>query len=442
MIADCEAGKIDYILTKSISRFARNTVDCVSYVRKLREIGVYVFFERERLDTAVATSELILTVLAAVAQEESHSISENEKWAHRKRFQSGIPKWVKTYGFHKVDDEWVINEEQATGVRRIFELYNRGKSLPEIARILEREGIPSMEGGRWWPKTLATVLHNEKYMGDVAMQKCYTVDHLTHRKIRNDSTTVPSYYKRGNHTPIIERKAFELAQIICALNDRHLGYVQYPYYGFLACPDCEEKMVRFRLPENGGPGAWTCGGKVDGEKCAPFVLREQSVDQALRTAWAQLDWAALEKLAAGDSPDSDAARFALDWRKEQRSLKKIEYIFLDALIKRISFPQWEEAQIEWTFGQTSRIAMRYKKTSHHPGVKIECRDGAYYAGDKRIPRSGGQMQSGMEHMRELSRKVTLAEATRMPSAFGGSIDRPCVRVKNDMEHAEETRTEE
>ena len=120
MIADCEAGKIDYIITKSISRFARNTMDCLLYARKLKEMGIYVYFDENHFDTGSTSSEMLLSILAAVAQEESHSISENMKWGMRKRFQAGKPKWTLTYGFMKDENgEYQIHEEQAKGVRRI-----------------------------------------------------------------------------------------------------------------------------------------------------------------------------------------------------------------------------------------------------------------------------------------------------------------------------------
>jgi DNA invertase Pin-like site-specific DNA recombinase len=188
MIADCEAGQIDYIVTKSISRFARNTVECLQYVRKLKDIGIYIYFEKERLDTSNTSSEMLLSILAAVAQEESHSISENLKWGYRKRFQIGIPKWPPTYGYRFQDGK--VNEyaTEARAVKRIFELYVSGRSLPQIDRVLQQEGYPPPGGKKWWPKTLATILHNEKYMGDVMMQKSYTVDHLSHKKVQNDQT--------------------------------------------------------------------------------------------------------------------------------------------------------------------------------------------------------------------------------------------------------------
>ena len=174
----------------------------------------------------------MLLRFSGVAQEESHSISENMKWGIRKRFQAGKPKWTLTYGFIKDEDgEYRINDEQAKGVRRIFELCIEGCSLPEIVRILERENIPAMNGGKWWPKSLATVLHNEKYVGDVMMQKCYTVDHLTHKKVKNDQTVVPSLLCPRPHEAIVDRKTFERHRRFFPERPAQ-GMRPDPYHGF------------------------------------------------------------------------------------------------------------------------------------------------------------------------------------------------------------------
>ena len=183
MIADCKAGKVDYVLTKSISRFARNTVECLEYVRQLKQIGVFVCFDKERIDSANSASEMLLSVLAAVAQEESRSISENTKWGQRKRFQEGKPKWSNTYGFVKDETgEYQIDERQAEVVRQIFDRYVGGESMADIVKRLNSDGAPTYYGSKWWVKSVADVLNNEKYIGDVRMQKTYVADHLTHKK--------------------------------------------------------------------------------------------------------------------------------------------------------------------------------------------------------------------------------------------------------------------
>ena len=175
MIRDCEAGKIDYIITKSISRFARNTLECLQHIRYLQSLGVQLLFEKENIDTGTAFSEMLLTILAAFAQEESRSLSENAKWGIRKRFEAGIPK--RTYIFGYTYDEqgnYVIVPEQAETVRYIFDLYETGRySMHQIAQKLMAEKRPSAYVNNWDASHVHCILTNEKYVGDVLMQKRY-----------------------------------------------------------------------------------------------------------------------------------------------------------------------------------------------------------------------------------------------------------------------------
>jgi len=385
MLADCEVGKLDYIVTKSISRFARNTVDTLQYVRGLREKGVHVYFERERLDTATIASELILTVLAAVAQEESHSISENQKWAYRKRFQAGIASWTNLYGFRKgKQGKHVVFEEEAMVVRRVFSLYASGSSLPQICRALEQDGIRTARGNKWYPTTISDMLHNERYVGDMAMQKHYTVDHLSHRAIKNDATIVPRYYVKDHHIPIVDRRTFNIVQTILELKDLHRGSSQYPYYGFLRCPLCGERMLRHGLPTRPHTPAWTCGGAEHEERgraesdrpaCPPYTIREHYIDHVVRTAFRELDAAKLREIAEGDGSKGRAARAALEWRSSDPDLKKIEYIFLDALVRKITFRRWSEAVVVWKFGVSSMVEVHYARPSDIPMAELEIPDG-------------------------------------------------------------------
>lgn len=415
MIADCEAGKIDYIITKSISRFARNTMDCLQYVRRLKDMGIFVYFDENHFDTGSTSSEMLLSILAAVAQEESHSISENMKWGIRKRFQAGKPKWVVTYGFVKDENgAYQINEEQAKGVKRIFELYVSGRSLPEIVRMLEKENIPAMNGGKWWPKSLATVLHNEKYVGDVMMQKCYTVDHLSHKKVKNDQTVVPSYYVRDHHEAIVDRKTFELAQTILSLKDRHKGCAQYPYHGFLICPFCGERMARFHLPVHGHPGVWACGGAKEGVACPPYVVHEKYIDRIVRDAYARLDPDELIQLAAKRGAKGEAAKAVLEWLKKQPRLKRIEYVFLDALVEQIAFSKWGEAVVSWKFGKKSRTPVRYDKASEIPNVELTYTENGYMLDGERVT-------CGHQVMRRVNRTKSSCEKARTRNEHG----RPC-----------------
>lgn len=202
MISDAENNKIDLILVKSISRFCRNTVDMLETIRYLKKLGVEVFFEKEKLNTANLNSELLLTVFAAFAQEESYSISENMRKGIRQRFKLGIPKVSKVYGYDNLKrGVLTINSEQSIIVKRIFNMYIDGYSTIEIADTLNKEKIvpPLTTSKRWYSASVKCIIQNEKYIGDSLMQKYYTSNHLEH-----DSTVLVNvrvgeemYQRRG-----------------------------------------------------------------------------------------------------------------------------------------------------------------------------------------------------------------------------------------------------
>lgn len=207
MMADALDGKLDYIVTKSISRFARNTVDTLNCVRQLRQqnppVGVY--FEKENIDTLDATGELILTILSALAQDESRSISDNIRWSIQKNFQAGKPKidLNRMLGYDKGENgEWVINPEQAKTVRYIFERYVCGQTANRIAKELNELGRKTVNKKNWSASSVLTVLRNEKYVGDIEMQKTITKDFLTHRSTINKGEA-PRYYVENHHVGII-----------------------------------------------------------------------------------------------------------------------------------------------------------------------------------------------------------------------------------------------
>lgn len=218
MMEDAAAGKMDYIIAKSISRFARNTVDaldCVHQLQRLRPpVGVY--FERENIDTLNSNSEMFLTFYCSMAQEESHSISENIRWSIQKNFKSGKPhvnlKRMMGYDAHE-DGSWVINKEQAEIVRVIFDSFLRGMSGNAIAKELNRQGKKTVNGRDWRSDSVYTILRNEKYVGDLEMQKTVTESFLTHKSIPNNGE-MPKYYLRNHHEAIISRKTWEMTQIL------------------------------------------------------------------------------------------------------------------------------------------------------------------------------------------------------------------------------------
>src|SRR5574344_1604972 len=202
MIQDALDGKIDLIVTKSVSRFARNTVDSLTTVRKLKEKGIEIFFEKENIWTFDSKGELLITIMSSLAQEESRSISENVTWGQRKRFADGkvsMP-YKQFLGYEKGEDGTpVINEEEAAIVRLIYRLFLEGKTPAGICRYLEHQDIPTPSGKQKWSQTTVdSILRNEKYTGDALLQKKFTTDFLT-KKMKVNEGEVPQYYVEKSH---------------------------------------------------------------------------------------------------------------------------------------------------------------------------------------------------------------------------------------------------
>ncbi len=217
MIKDALNGKINLIITKSISRFARNTLDTISYVRKLKAKGIEVYFEKENLWTLDPKSELILTIMASIAQEESRSISQNVTWGKRVGFQEGKVSFAykRFLGYKKEDDKLIIDEDQAVIVRMIYRMFLvEGKTPTGIAKYLKSEHIktPSGKSANWTKNTITSILTNEKYKGDALLQKTYTVNYLDHTKALNTGQ-IPQYYVENNHLAIINRDTWEEVQV-------------------------------------------------------------------------------------------------------------------------------------------------------------------------------------------------------------------------------------
>ncbi len=215
MIDDCMAGKIDMVLTKSVSRFARNTVDSLQTIRKLKEKNIAILFEKENINTLDGSGELLITILSSQAQEESRNLSENTKWGITRRFENGIisVNHKKFMGYTKDDKgNLVIVDEEAEIVRRIFRMYLEGSSLVQITRSLEEDKIKTVTGkDKWNSSVISKMLSNEKYMGDALLQKTYTVDFLSKKRLKNDGI-VPQYYIEDNHEAIIPKELFYKVQ--------------------------------------------------------------------------------------------------------------------------------------------------------------------------------------------------------------------------------------
>ncbi|MEG2165827.1 MAG: recombinase family protein [Ruthenibacterium sp.] len=211
LLADCRAGKIDMILTKSISRFARNTITLLETVRELKEYHVDVYFERENIHSISGDGELLLTILASFAQEESLSVSENCKWRIRKNFKEARANTLRLYGYDFVHYRLVVNPAEAEVVRGIYADYLDGMGKNAIMRKLTAMGAPTKDGGRWSESTVDRILRNEKYVGNLLLQKTYSKNHLT-KEIRVNHGELPMYYVEHAHEAIIAQSVFDAVQ--------------------------------------------------------------------------------------------------------------------------------------------------------------------------------------------------------------------------------------
>ena len=279
MIKDAMDGKIDMILTKSVSRFARNTVDTLLTIRKLKKKNVAVVFEKEGVNTLDGTGEILITILSSLAQEESRNISENTRWGVVRRFENGkmIVNHNKFMGYTKNEnDGLVIVQEEVEIVRLIFRLYLEGYSAGKISQYLEKSGIKTATGqDRWYDSVIFKMLRNEKYMGDALLQKTYTVDFMTKKRVINKGI-VPQYYVEDDHEPIIPKELFyrvqeELARrasmnkaaVTRKKNQRSKFSSEYALTGLLLCGDCGQEYRRVTWSRNGKKKiVWRCSNRL------------------------------------------------------------------------------------------------------------------------------------------------------------------------------------
>ena len=284
MIEDCKAGKIDMIITKSISRFARNTLDCLNYVRQLKDLGIGVTFEKENIFTLDSKGEVLLSILSSLAQDESRSISENSTWGIRRRFEQGKlhVNHTKFLGYDKdKNGNLVVNEKQAKIVRRIYKEFLDGKGANRIARDLELSGVPNWNGkAKWYEGSIRKMLTNEKYKGDALLQKTYTVDFLSKKRADNNGE-VPQYYVEDSHPAIIDKEMWEAVQL--EMERRRNFALQYgiqkleyattsnPFAGRVICGSCGQifgRKVWNSTDDRFRRIIWRCNGKypAKGEK--------------------------------------------------------------------------------------------------------------------------------------------------------------------------------
>ncbi|CAC9931992.1 resolvase protein [Aedoeadaptatus coxii] len=291
MLKDCENGKIDFILTKSISRLARNTTDCLEIVRRLLDLNVGIYFEKENIDTRTMESELMLSILSSLAESESRSISENNKWSIKKRFQSGtFIISSPPYGYENIDGKIVVNEEEGQIIKEIFKQYLSGKGTHKIAEDLNKRKIQGQKGASWHGSTINGILKNEKYIGDVIYQKTYTDENYNRHKNKGEED---QYKIIDNHEAIVSREDFEKVQDLIKIraiakgNGENTKKYQnrYSLSGKIKCGECGSTFKR-RHHYNGKDKyiAWTCSEHLrDINKCSMKFIKDKNIKLAFVT---------------------------------------------------------------------------------------------------------------------------------------------------------------
>ena len=308
MIGECMAGNIDLIVTKSISRFARNTLDCLKYIRELKEKNIPVFFEKENINTMDSKGEVLLTIMASLAQQESQSLSQNVKLGLQYRYQNGEVQvnHNRFLGYTKDEDGHLIIEPvEAEVVKRIYREYLEGASLLQICRSLKADSIlTAANKPHWRPETVKKILQNEKYIGDALLQKTYTVDFLTKKRVKNNGI-VPQYYVENSHEAIIPRDLYmqvqeemvRRANLHSGANRKKRVYSsRYALSSHVYCPKCGDIYRRIAWNNRGKRSTvWRCVSRVEhGPKCcdAPTVQEsalQDAVMQAINKAYHSRD---------------------------------------------------------------------------------------------------------------------------------------------------------
>lgn len=294
LIEECMSGNIDMVITKSISRFARNTLDCLKYIRKLKDKNIPVYFEKESINTMDAKGEVLLTIMASLAQQESQSLSQNVKLGLQYRYQQGQIQinHNKFLGYTKNDDgKLIIEPKQAEVVKRIYREYLLGFSMNRIASGLEADGILTGAGKKkWWTSTIRKILSNEKYIGDALLQKTYTTDFLTKARVKNTGL-MPQYYVEGNHEAIIPKETFMLAQEELAKrqvtavspNGRKRSYSSNSCFSnIIFCGHCREVFCRVHwYRHKTSTVVWRCASRLEDRSpvCYARSIKEETLHQ-------------------------------------------------------------------------------------------------------------------------------------------------------------------
>ncbi len=258
LLEDCKAGKVDMVITKSISRFARNTLTLLETVRMLKDIGVDVYFEEQNIHSISADGELMLTIMASYAQEERLSASENQKWRIRRNFENGIPWRASMLGYRYEKGKYIIVPEEAEIVQLIFDSYLSGMGVTSIVKMLIEKGIPSRSGNPWNKSSITRILNNYTYTGNLLLQKTYRENHLTKRRMENNGE-LPQYHITDSHEAIVTLEQYNAAQeeIKCRAEKyaRPRPKKTYPFTGLIVCGN-SGKHYRRKTTKSGV--VWIC----------------------------------------------------------------------------------------------------------------------------------------------------------------------------------------
>ena len=303
LIDDCMAERVDMVITKSISRFARNTLDCLKYIRQLKDKGIAVFFEKEGINTLDAKGEVLLTIMASLAQQESQSLSQNVRLGLQYRYQQGKVQVCanRFLGYDKDEDgNLVINPEEAEVVKRIYREYLSGKSYYQIGQELSADGIRTAAGNDYWlASTLKKILTNEKYIGDALLQKTVTVDFLNKKRVANKGI-VPQYYVENSHPAIIPRELFmqvreemqRRARLETGTGKRRVYSGKYALSHLVYCAHCGDLFRRSQWLIRGEHlPVWRCVSRLEKKKsdidCQSRTFFEADLQAAVVTAFNQ-----------------------------------------------------------------------------------------------------------------------------------------------------------
>ncbi len=296
MIEDCMAGKIDFVISKSISRFARNTLDCLQYIRQLKDKGIAVFFEKENINTMDTKGELLLTIMASLAQQESESLSQNVKLGLQFRYQAGKVQvnHNRFLGYTKDDDgNLIIEPTEAAVIKRIYREYLEGASYRDICNGLMADGILTGAGKKKWiPSTIHKILSNEKYIGDALLQKTYTVDFLSKKRVKNNGI-VPQYYVENSHEPIIPRElSMQVQEEMVRRSNLRGGKggkkrvysSKYALSSIVYCDHCGDIYRRVHWNNRGYKSiVWRCVSRLEekGSECTAPTINEETLQTAV-----------------------------------------------------------------------------------------------------------------------------------------------------------------